>query len=119
MKKSLTRKERLSGKRAIDALFAQSTRYEGEKLRLLLRPNDCEYNRVLITTRRGFRTAVARNRQKRIFRELLRQSKCLLKQGFDLGFILLQEETSFSKMKTSLECLLQQADLIEKRQGGV
>jgi ribonuclease P protein component len=114
MKKSLTRKERLSGKKEIDTLFAQATRREGDGLRLLLRPNNCAYNRVLVTTRRGFSSAVARNRQKRIFREIFRLCKGSLKQGFDLGFVLKKEEMSFPDMRISVARLLERADVLEK-----
>jgi ribonuclease P protein component len=113
MKRSLTRKERLSGKREIEALFAQATRHEGDGLRLLLRPNDRDYNRVLVTTRRGFSTAVARNRQKRIFREILRLCKSSMKQGFDLAFILKREGASSSVLRGSVKRLLVQAKLME------
>ena len=111
MKRSLTRKERLSGKKEIDALFARSTRYEGDGVRLLLRPNECEYNRVLITTRRGFSSAVARNRQKRLFREIFRLNKGSMKQGFDLGFILKKEEMSFPELYATFILLLERARL--------
>jgi ribonuclease P protein component len=111
MKKSLTRRERLSGKRDIEALFKQAERFEGGGVRLLVRPNGQELNRMLVTVRRGFKNAPARNRQKRILREIYRDSKKGLKQGFDLAFILTREESSFNDVRLAVTRLLRQAGL--------
>jgi ribonuclease P protein component len=111
MRKSLTRKERLAKKRDIDALFGNASRVEVRSVRLLSRPNGLEYNRILVTVRRGMKTAVARNRQKRMLREIYRNEKNSLKQGFDLAFILLREESSFGDLRATIERLVRQAGL--------
>jgi ribonuclease P protein component len=112
MNKSLTKRERLSGTRVIESFFAQALRIEGTGIRLLIRPNELAYNRMFVTVRRGFSGAVARNRQKRLLREHVRQCKCLLKQGFDLGFVLKKEGTLFPEMGKSLMRLFKEADLL-------
>jgi ribonuclease P protein component len=112
MKRSLTRRERLSGKREIAALFAKAARVESNGVKLLFRPNQLDYNRVLITVRRGFATAVARNRQKRILREIYRISQSGLKPGFDLAFILLREESTFDELRAAYARLVRQARLM-------
>ncbi len=111
MKKSLTRNERLSGKRDIDALFENANRYEGRIVRLLVRPNGLERNRILVTARRGFSSAPARNRQKRILREIYRNGKQNLKRGFDLAFILVKEGSGFDEVRDALERLYRRAAL--------
>ena len=114
MRKSLTRNERLSGKREIEALFAQADRFEAGTVRLLVRPNGRRFNRILTTARRGFSSAPARNRQKRILREIYRNCKHDLKQGFDLAFILMREESSlgsFNDLRETVVRLLRRAGL--------
>ena len=115
MKRSLTRKERLSNKREIAALFTQAKKIEGEGIKLYFLPNQREFNRILITVRRGFRTAVRRNRQKRILRDIYRNNKSIMKQGFDLGFVLIQEESSFQALQAGFFKLLDKTGLADDK----
>jgi ribonuclease P protein component len=119
MKKSLTRRERLSGKREIEVLLKCASRIESGGVKLIFQVNGRGYNRILITVRRGFRTAVARNRQKRILREIYRNSKSGLKQGFDLAFIIKREKSSFNEMHETLARLFQQACLLDGKKNGM
>jgi ribonuclease P protein component len=112
MRKSLTRSERLSGKRDITAIFREAARLEGKGVRLLYRPNGLSFNRILVTVRRGFSTAVARNRQKRIIREIYRNSKRGLKPGFDLAFVIMKEDTSFDDLRATVARLFGKAGLV-------
>ncbi len=57
-------------------------------MKLLYLPNHLPANRVAFATVRNFRTAVERNRAKRIGREAYRAIKDELKSGFDLILIL-------------------------------
>ncbi len=111
MKKSLTRRERLSGNRDIEALFKKAERFESRIVRLLVRPNGLELNRMLVTVRRGCKNSPVRNRQKRILREIYRDCKHGLKQGFDLAFVLSQEESSFKDMRVAVTGLLRNAGM--------
>jgi ribonuclease P protein component len=54
---------------------------------LFYRNTGLTYNRVLVTTRRGYGTAVARNRARRLGREGYRALKPDLKRGYDLAFV--------------------------------
>ncbi len=111
MKKSLTRSERLSGKREIEALFTNADRFDAGIVRLHMRPNGLGFNRFFTTVRRGFSSAPARNRQKRILREIYRNSKHDLKQGYDLAFILMREGSSFDNLRETVVRLLRRAGL--------
>jgi ribonuclease P protein component len=111
MKRSLTRRERLSNKQEIKTLFQNAEKRVGRNLKLLFRGNDREYNRILITVQRGSKSAVSRNRKKRILREIYRNYKNSMKQGFDLVFILKNDEFSFDEMYADFTQLIEQARL--------
>ncbi|HEQ72500.1 MAG TPA: ribonuclease P protein component [Spirochaetia bacterium] len=111
MRKSLTRRERLSGKRDIQTLFSRGKRYEENGITLFVRSNGLPRNRILVTTRRGFRTAVKRNRQKRILKEIYRNSKENLVCGFDCAFVLKKEEASWSSLRRAFIDICKKARL--------
>ncbi|MEJ2665329.1 MAG: ribonuclease P protein component [Spirochaetia bacterium] len=79
MKRNLTRAERLHKRDDIEELLHTAKRIRGEALTLLYKANHRDYNRVAFFTRRGFKNAVQRNRQKRILKEIYR---ALLKRRF-------------------------------------
>ncbi len=81
--------------------------------RLLYRANGLGRNRIVITTVRGFRGAVNRNRQKRIGREAYRRMKAGLKQGFDFVSILYPGEYTYIEREKQFHRLFQSAELIE------
>jgi ribonuclease P protein component len=88
MKRNLTRVERLHKRDDIEELLHTAKRIRGEALTLLYKANHRDYNRVAFFTRRGFKNAVQRNRQKRILKEIYRERKQGIKDGFDFIFIL-------------------------------
>lgn len=117
MKRSLTRRERLSNKKEIKALFQQGKKVDGEEIKLIYRPNKLPCNRVLITVQRGFRTAVRRNRQKRLLKEIFRNQKSRMSQGFDIGFVVKKEASSFRIMQSDFFALLDRARLFKLNRG--
>lgn len=117
MRKNLTKRERLSNKKDIATLFGQGKKIEGECLRLVFLPARETGNRFFVTVRRGFRTAVARNRQKRLLREIFRTEKSRLAQGFDIGFVVKKEVSSFLTMQMDFLKLLDRAKLLGKATG--
>ncbi len=88
MKKSLTRAERLHKKHDITTLLHSADRVRVEGLTLLFKARADFSNRVAVFTRRGFKNAVNRNRQRRILKEIYREYKHRIKNGFDFIFIL-------------------------------
>ncbi len=88
MRRSLTKRERIRKRSDLKRLFSSARRVECPGLKLLYAPNRLSSNRVAVATVRGFRTAVERNRSKRVGREAYRAVKDQLKDGFDLILVL-------------------------------
>ena len=91
---TLSKSERLCGKKAVEALFGQGK--GGVKgclrYRYLLR-GDQEPSRILVSVpKRSFKRAVKRNLLKRRIRESYRRQKALLPAGTDILFIYISAE---------------------------
>ena len=110
--RGLHRRERIRRKADLIRVFRSSYRLEYEGLKLFYRNNCLSWNRIAVTTRRGFKGAVKRNRQKRITREIYRNMKHSLKTGFDMIFCLYPGKYSFLERKRQLEFLLNKAKLL-------
>ena len=84
MKRSLTKRERVTDRRRVRNLFrARSTRRRGG-LRMFYAANDAGCSRVVVCPARGFAHAPARNRQRRLVREAYRLLKHRVAPGYDL-----------------------------------
>ena len=66
MKKNLTREERLRKRTEIINAFSFSRQVSCNGLKLLFIENKLNRNRILAVTKKGYKRAVKRNRQKRI-----------------------------------------------------
>ena len=99
MKKSLTRNERLHRRYDIINLLQSAHRIESKGLTLHFKENGKTGNRVAFFLRKGFKNAVIRNRHKRVIRAVYREQKHVLKQGFDLLFILSVGEYTSGQLK--------------------
>ena len=82
----LPRRERLSGRSAIRAAF-RSRRVSCRGMGLFYKANVLGLNRVLVTTRKGYGNAVARNRARRTGREFYRKHRAAMAVGYDLAFV--------------------------------
>jgi ribonuclease P protein component len=111
MKKSLTRRERLRGRAAIKRVFTVPRKIVCPGARLLLTENGLDYNRIVVSTVRGFGKAVARNRARRIGKEAYRCIKRSIKPGFDLAFILFPGDFSYEERISQFSFLLKKAGL--------
>ena len=87
MKKSLTKKERLSGYNDFKYFFANAKYVEVRGLKLLFTRNKMQWNRIAIVAKKNLGNAVIRNRIKRHIREGYRRIKYDLYTGFDFVFI--------------------------------
>ena len=84
MRKSLTKGERIRDASTIKQLYrGRATRRRGG-LRLFYALNGRAWSRIVVCPTRGFRTAVARNRERRLVREALRIVRPTLAPGYDL-----------------------------------
>jgi ribonuclease P protein component len=88
MRKSLTRRERLRGAAALKKVFTVPRKITCSGAGLFAAENGLEYNRVVVSTVRGYGGSVERNRARRIGKEVYRCIKSSIKPGFDLAFIL-------------------------------
>ena len=86
---TLSKSERLCGKKAVEALFGQGKGGVKGCLRYrFLQRGDEEPSRVLVSVpKRSFKRAVKRNLLKRRIREAYRRQKSLLLPGMDILFI--------------------------------
>ena len=105
------RKERLGRKIDLSRVFRSSFKLDCEGMKIFYRKNDLLWNRIAVTTRKGFKGAVKRNRQKRIVREIYRDMKHSLKTGFDVIFLLYPGEYSFPEREKQIMVLLNKAKL--------
>ena len=92
---TLTKQERLCGKKAVEALFGRGK--SGTKgclrYRFLMRESEELPSRILVSVpKRSFKRAVKRNLLKRRIREAYRRQKALLGPGKDILFVYLPRE---------------------------
>jgi ribonuclease P protein component len=113
MRRNLTRKERLKGRSSFSRVFTQAAKSDRRELRLYYIENDLDWNRIAVCPVRGFKNAVARNREKRICREAYRQLKSKLRSGYDLAFVLYPGKYSLSDRVRQLEALFERAGLTQ------
>jgi ribonuclease P protein component len=87
MRRNLTKKELLRKKSDISRIFREGRSVSAQGMKLLIRGNDLEWNRFMAIPAKKFGNAVARNRVKRHLKEIYRNDKGLLKQGYDIACI--------------------------------
>jgi len=108
----LTRAERLRGRSAVTAFFRRSRRVGGEDLALLFRENGLAFNRILVSAKRGFKGAVERNRERRRLREIYRQIRPRLRNGYDVAIVVSPPPRDFAVRSAQLESVLRKAGLL-------
>ena len=113
MRKNLTRKERLKGRANLSRVFAQAAKSDKKGIRLYYIENNLAWNRIAVCPVRGFTSAVARNREKRICREAYRQLKYKLQNGYDLAFVLFPGRYSLTERVRQLEALFERVGLTQ------
>jgi len=111
-KKSLTKNEILRRKRDIRRVFSASKRETAAGYTLLFRKNGLPRNQVLIITERGIKSAVKRNREKRITKEIYRLLKEILKVGFDIVLIAKVNKKKFTERFEEMRALFVKANLV-------
>ena len=80
----LSRDERLRAKAGFDRVFQEGKRVRAQWMAVRYAPNGLAHARLGIALRRGWRSAVARNRAKRLIREAFRTHKHELPSGVDI-----------------------------------
>lgn len=101
MRKNLTKKERI-GKKDISRVFELSVSIKYSCIRLLYCRNGITWNRIAVVLRKGYGNSVERNRAKRLVREIYREIKNSLPEGYDFIFFITGRikdyDTAFSNM---------------------
>ena len=113
MRKSLTKTERLIERSSIRRVFTEAAKSNDRGIRVYYIENNLEWNRIAVSPVRGFKNAVARNREKRICREAYRQLKHKLKSGYDLAIVLYPGRYSLSDRIRQLEALFERIGLMQ------
>ena len=113
MRKNLTKKERLRGKASLGRVFAEAAKSDKKGIRLYYIENNLDWNRIAVCPVRGFKSAIERNREKRICREAYRQLKHTLKSGYDLAFVLYPGKYSLNTRVQQFEALFERVGLTQ------
>jgi ribonuclease P protein component len=103
----------LKGGASLSRVFAQAAKSDKRGIRLYYIENNLDWNRIAVCPVRGFTSAVARNREKRICREAYRQLKHKLQNGYDLAIVLFPGNYSLTERIRQLEALFEQVGLTQ------
>ncbi len=112
MKRSLTKAERVNGRRDVRNLFFSPRRWSVHGCSLRVRSNGLDHSRLLVSPGRKFGNAVQRNYVKRVGREIFRNTKSELLPGYDLAFIFYSGDYTFQDRKNQVTALLMKAGLL-------
>jgi ribonuclease P protein component len=118
MRRSLTRQERLRGASRIQEVLSSGQKVGCPGAKLLFRENGLDYSRVVFIPTRKARTAVERNRTRRLGKEAFRQIKQGVKAGYDLAFILYPGDYTYEERFQQISSLLGKAGLLEEHAEG-
>jgi len=112
MRKNLIRKERLRGGGEIDEIFKNPERMSRCKgARLVARHNKLRINRFAVIPTKKTGNAVNRNYAKRIFREIYRNLKFEIRDGYDIVVIAYGGEYKYIERKEQFTYLIRKADI--------
>ena len=113
MKKSLTRDERIGSASDFRKIFASAVSFSCRGAKIFFIQNEKGYNRIGITLRRKYGNAVQRNYARRIMKEIYRNNKDAIKQGFDIIFIIYPGNYSFGDREEQFRLLIRRSDLVK------
>lgn len=87
MRRSLTKSEIVRKKSDIDAIFREGRRYASSWVRLIVRKNGLEHNRMIVIPVRKYGPSHQRNKIRRQVKEIWRVEKINFSPGFDFAFV--------------------------------
>jgi ribonuclease P protein component len=107
------RKEKLKGRNEIREVFSRKNSVFCSGARLFTLRNGLQYNRIAFTFSRKFGKAVERNYSRRLSREVYRQLKNELREGYDLVLLVYPGQNTFSVRVNQLRELFSRAGLFK------
>ena len=112
MRRSLSRTERLRRKGDFARVFTSpDCRSTCQGAKLIARRNSLCFNRFAPALVRNFGNAVERNRARRVLKEIYRNSKMDLPQGYDIIIVLYQGAFSGAERRNQFSQLIRKARL--------
>ena len=117
MRRSLTRRERLGRGPELHRLFSTGKRVSSHGCKLVALANGLEWSRVAVVNARGYRRAVDRNRDRRLFRESYRLAKESFTAGLDLAFVLYPGQYSPVQRRQQFRELVERSGLGRRPRG--
>ena len=114
--KCFTLDERIKRGSEIKNLFKNGKRVSIAGAKLFYLPNNLEFNRIGFPLPRGFGNAVERNRAKRFSREVFRNLKSHLNNGYDMLLLVYPpaEKDSFHSRCEQFQTLCKKAGLFKE-----
>jgi ribonuclease P protein component len=113
MKRNLTRDERIGKGSDFKRIFASAASSSCRGAKIFFTQNEKGYNRLGVTLRRKYGNAVQRNYARRIMKDIYRNNKDAIKQGFDIILIIYPGEYSFRDREEQFRLLLRRSGLVE------
>ena len=113
MKRSLTREERIGKASDFKKIFASGQKYSCRGAKIFFIENNESYNRIGITLQRKFGNAIQRNYARRVMKELYRNNKHTIKQGFDIILIIYPGNFDFNHREEQFYSLIRRSGLVK------
>ena len=113
MRTNLTERERLKKKADFGRVFGSPHRAGCRGAKLVFAENDLDRNRFAVSLVRKYGNAVARNRSKRILKEIYRHRKHDIRKGFDIVIVLYPGDYDFRDRERQFSLLLERAGLVK------
>lgn len=87
MRRSLSKKEIVKRKPEIDNIFKTGKTYSCQGMKLVLAHNDLDWSRIIVIPVRHYGNSVQRNKIRRQIKEIWRNTKPIIRSGYDFAFI--------------------------------
>ena len=114
MKKSLTKRERISSKAELKSIISSKKKVSCNGLTLRFAENALSWNRIVVVAAKQVGNSVKRNREKRVVRECYRNLKHAMKPGYDMMFVLYPGEYNYDQRREQMSRTCKAAGLLEK-----
>ena len=112
MRKNLTRKERLKKGSEIAEVFKSPYNIKNFCIKMFFCRNKLNWSRIAVTFKRGYGNSVERNKTKRLVKEIYRNLKYKISEGYDIIFLVYKRDLTYAEIEKTLIFLFKNAGLI-------